>query len=331
MNVRTHISAAIASAIVLGALATATNAETLRISGAGSKNFSQSRAIDEVFVPGVAEVTEGRHEVQTFWGSQLGGNTESVAQVRSGTIFGAYAATSYFASIVPELNAFNLPFLFDSREKALATFDGPIGDEIRAKLEEKGFVVLGFMELGFRQVTNSVRPIATPEDMEGLKIRVQPNPTYMELFRLLGANPIQLDIKDLFSALQQRVADGQENPYVFIDLLGLHEANQKYVTDTAHVYEVMLFVASKEVMDRMSPEDRQAVIELGERTAERQREISAEMDETGKERLLENGYELTTLTPEQRAAFREKSAPIYEELTTGEQGEFAKSLIEAAE
>jgi tripartite ATP-independent transporter DctP family solute receptor len=316
--------------VLAGALMTVpAQAETLRIGSPGNPDFAFAKAIDTVFVPEVAKATQGRHTVQTFWGGQLGGLQESVSQTRNGAMFGTSAATSYFTGFVPELNALNLPFLFDSREQAFKVLDGPIGKELAAKLEEKGFVLLGFFELGFRNITSASKPIATPADLKGMKIRVQPNPLYMDMFKMLGANPVQMDIKDLFSALRQGVVDGHENPFVFINMLKLHEANQKFVTDTGHVYEVMLFVGSKKMMDAMTPADREAIRKAGSAAALRQREISAELDKGGREAVVKQGYTLTTLTAAQRQAFRDATRPMYQQIEKDVGGDLVPRLLKA--
>lgn len=307
-----------------------TQADTLRIAGSGNKNFAYARGVDEGFVPEVAKRLDGRHTVQTFWGNQLGSLQESVAQTRNGTIFGAVASSAYFNSYVPELNVVNLPFLFADRKTAFKVFDGPLGDELAAKLLEKDFVVLGYFELGFRQLTNRVRPITAPADLKGLKIRLQPNPVHMETFRLMGASAVQLDIKDLFSALRQGVVDGQENPFVFIDMLKYHEAGQKYVTDSGHFYDVMLFVAGKRKMDKLSAADQAAIMAAGKAATAHQRKVSEELNQTGLDRMIKNGYKLTTLTPQQREAFRRHSAPIYDQIKKQLGASFVNKFMKAA-
>ncbi len=325
----------LAAALMVGALislsAHQSQAQTvLRVGAAGNKDFAFAKAVDESFVPAVAKATNNCVTVQTFWGNQLGSLQENVGQTRNGTIFATTASTAYFNTYVQELDVVNLPFLFSDRETAFRVFDGPLGQELAAKLLEKGFVVLGYFELGFRQLTNRSRPITSPDGLKGLKIRVQPNPVHLDTFRLLGANPIQIDVKELFEALRQGVVDGQENPYVFIDLLKYHEAGQKYVSDTGHFYDIMLFVASKRLMDELSATDRQAIMKAGAEATAYQRRVSGEMNATGRERMLKNGYQFTQLTPAQREAFRQRSAPIYKQIEDKLGKEFVARFVKAA-
>ena len=145
---------------------------------------------------------------------QLGGAQENVAQTRAGTIAATWVGMAFLARTVPELEAVSLPFMFPSRQVAYRVMDSDtVGKLLEGKLADKGFVLLGFMELGARQVTNSVRPIKTIADLKGLKIRLQPNETHLATFRALGANALAMDIREVYSALQQKVIDGHENPY----------------------------------------------------------------------------------------------------------------------
>ena len=151
--------------------------------------------------------------------------------MRAGTILMTWVGMAFLSRTVPELEAVSLPFLFPNREVAYKVMDGPIGDLIDQKLDDKGFIALGFMELGARQVTNSVRPIKTMADLKGLKIRLQPNETHLATFRALGANPLAMDIREVYSAMEQKVIDGHENPYALILDSRFFEV-QKYVSNT---------------------------------------------------------------------------------------------------
>ncbi len=128
----------------------------------------------------------------------------------AGTVFATWVGMAFLSRTVPELEAVSLPFLFPSREAAFKVIDGPVGGLLEKKLADKGFAPLGFMELGSRQVTNSKRPITSLDDFKGLKIRLQPNETHLATFRALGANAVAMDVKEIYSAMQQGVIDGQE-------------------------------------------------------------------------------------------------------------------------
>ena len=180
---------------------------------------------------------------------QLGGAQENVTQTRAGTIAATWVGMAFLARTVPELEAVSLPFMFPNRQVAYRVMDSDtVGKLLESKLADKGFVLLGFMELGARQVTNSVRPIKTIADLKGLKIRLQPNETHLATFRALGANALAMDIREVYSALQQKVIDGHENPYNLVLASRFFEV-QKYLSNTGHFFDFIAVVANKKVFD----------------------------------------------------------------------------------
>ena len=298
--------------------------QTLRISSGFGDAHSTTRAMREAFAPLVQEGTQGRYEVQIFPNNDLGPAQEMVLQTKAGTIFGLYISSAYFNAEVQELGVTNLPFVFPTREAAFHVLDGPIGQELAVKFEAKGFEVLGYFELGFRHVTNSRGPIMSPEDLRGMKIRLQPNPVHMATFRALGANPVAIDASELFASLRQKVVDGQENPFAVINIYKMYEAAQMFVSDTGHFYDIIVFGVSKNNFERMSPADQRAVREAAQKTVALQREIAASEDAMHMEALREKGVTVTLLTPAQREAFRVATQPVYEEM----RGKLGAELID---
>jgi TRAP-type transport system periplasmic protein len=321
----------LAYASIFGLGAIAAQAEDLRLGSNFGNTHSSTRALQEVFAPKVEELTEGRHTASVFANSELGQTSEMVNQAQSGINFGVYVSTAFYNSQVPQLGVTNLPFVFSDRETAFEVIDGPVGESLKPLFEEKGLVVLGFMELGFRHITNSVHPIVAPADVAGLKIRLQSNPVHIATFNLLGASPVALDGTEIFSALSQGVIDGQENPYSVINNLRLYDAKQKYVTDTGHFFDIIVFAGSKAVLDRMTPEDRAAVIEAGRLATEEQRRIAAADEEANREMVLSKGMERTVLTPEQLEAFRAATAPVYDEVRATLGTEIVDQFLAAVE
>lgn len=305
-----------ASALVgaLGLGISASVADDLRLGSNFGNTHSSTRALKEVFAPKVEELTQGRHTASVFANSELGQSAEMVNQAQSGINFGVYVSTAFYNSQVPQVGVTNLPFVFADRETAFKVIDGPIGDEIKKLFEEKGLVVLGFMELGFRHITNAKHPVIEPKDVAGLKIRLQSNPVHIATFELLGASPVALDGTEIFPALSQGVIDGQENPYAVINNLRLYDAKQKYVSETGHFFDIIVFSASKKVLDGMPPEDRAAVVEAGRLATEEQRRIAAADEAENRNVVASKGVEITVLTPEQREAFRTATAPIYDKV-----------------
>lgn len=289
-----------------------TMAETLRLAGNFPVEHSSSVAMQR-FAEAVAEKTDGALTVETFPAMQLGGAKENVDQVRSGVVFGTWIGSAYLSRTVPELEAVSLPFAYPDRETAFRVIDGPAGDLLEEKLEERGFVALGWMELGSRNVTNSVRPIEKVEDFEGLKVRLQPNETHLATFRAVGANPVSMGISEVYSALQQGVLDGQENPFSIIASRNFNEV-QTYLSDSGHFFDYIVLVANKRKFDRL-PEDQQtAVREAAAEAIARQRDTAAAEDDASRQALIDAGMTFTPLSDETRAALRDRSQSVIGEL-----------------
>ncbi len=282
--------------------------ERLRVAGNFPEDHTATGAM-EVFKEQVEEITNGEIQVDLFPVMQLGGAQENVDQVRSGAIFGVFTSIAYFSRSIPEYEAVSLPFLFDSREQAFALMDGEVGDYLDAKMEDEGFVNLGYMELGFRHVTNNERPITSLDDFDGLRIRLQPNEVHLESMRAVGANPTPMDISEVYSALQQGVLDGQENPYNIIATRGFDEV-QRYLSDSGHFFDFINAVANKEAFDALSPEHQEAVREAMRTAVLWQREQAAALEEQFREELIERGMQFDPISDEVRAQLRDATEGV---------------------
>jgi tripartite ATP-independent transporter DctP family solute receptor len=274
MKPLTRIAAALALA---GALAPALAQQKLQIAGNFATEHPSSVAVDQVFKKEIARLTNNQLQVDVFPAMQLGGAKENVDAVRSGTLALTWVGAAFLSRIVPELEAVSLPFVFPNREAAFRVIDGPVGDAIEAKLQAKGFTSLGWMELGMRHVTNSRGPIRTAADLKGLKLRLQPNETHLATFRALGANPVAMDVKELYSALEQKVVDAQENPYTVIAASRYGEV-QKHISNSGHFFDFIAVVASKKAFDQLKPEHQKAVREAMNATIAYQRKLAAETE-----------------------------------------------------
>jgi TRAP-type transport system periplasmic protein len=301
-----------AALAVLTAVAGPAVATELRLGSGFGEKHSSTVALRTVFADEVASRTAGRYSVSVFPSSELGQAIEMVNQAQAGINFGVFVSSAFYNGQVPQLGVTNLPFAFPDRETAYALFDGPFGESLKPLFEEKGLVVLGFMELGYRNITNSRRPVTTPEDVAGLKIRLQNNPVHIETFKMLGASPTSIDASELFAALSQRVVDGQENPYAVIRSFNMFEAGQTFTTDTGHFYDTIVFAVSKSMLDAMTPEDRAAVVEAGRLATLAQRAQAASEDAANLEALKALGMNVTHLTEEQRKAFRDATRPVWD-------------------
>src|SRR6185369_8877721 len=197
----------------------------------------------------VAAKSGGKIAVKEFASSQLGNELQQQSALQGGVQEMLVASTTSLTGVVKELGLFDFPFLFSNGKQADAMVDGPLGKMLGAKLADKGIVVLGFFDLGFRNVTNSKRPITKGEDLDGLKLRVIPNPVFLETFK---TNPLPMPFAELYNALESKAVDGQENPYSVILSSKFYEV-QKYVSGTNHVYATNPVQFSKRVWEKLSP------------------------------------------------------------------------------
>ncbi|WP_144187046.1 TRAP transporter substrate-binding protein [Elioraea rosea] len=305
---RTALATLAAAPVALAAPAVFAQAQRIRIAGNFATEHSSSVAI-EGFKAEVARLSGGRMEVDTFPAMQLGGAQENVSQVRAGTLLMTWVGMAFLSRTVPELEAISLPFQFPTREAAFKVVDGPVGDLLDGRMADKGFISLGYMELGFRHVTTGQKPIRTVEDLRGLKIRMQPNETHLATFRAIGANPVAMDIRELYSALQQRVVDGQENPYAII-LASRYFEVQKHLTNTGHFFDFISIVANRRAFGAL-PAEQQQIIRTAMGTAiKAQREAAEKTDGEALATLQARGMQYDPLPAAELAKMRALSAGV---------------------
>lgn len=325
-----HIALRIGSAAILAAVATApAAAEKIRIAGNFPVEHSSSQAM-ELFKQELEDATGGALTADIFPAMQLGGAQENVDQVRSGVIFGTWIGIAYLSRTVPELEAVSLPFVFPDREVAFRVIDGKVGELLNERLAEKGYLALGYMELGSRHVTNNVRPIRSADDLAGLKIRLQPNETHLATFRAIGANPVPMGIQEVYSALQQGVLDGQENPYSVIATRRFDEV-QKYLSDSGHFFDFIILVANKDAFAALPPEQQEAVRQAAAKAIAWQRAKAAEEDTAAREALIARGMQFDPLSPEVRAELQERSAGVVDELRAKIGGDIIDAVLAEAQ
>ncbi len=303
--------------------------ERLRVAGNFPTDHSVSRAM-EVFKEEVESASEGEIRVDLFPAMQLGGATENVDQVRSGSIFAVFTSIAYFTRSVPDYEAVSLPFLFDSRDQAFAVMDGPVGEHLDNKMAELGFVNLGYGELGFRHVTNNLHPITSVEDFEGMRIRLQPNEVHLQTFRALGANPVAMDVSELYSALQQGVLDAQENPYNIIASRRFNEV-QEHLSDSGHFYDFINAVANQRRYNALSDEHRAIVDDAMQAAMVWQRYTAAQEEESWRQQLVDEGMVFTPISLELRAELREATMEVAESLEERVDPEFIELVFQEAE
>lgn len=323
---RFTLAACAAAALALAPAAFAQ--QKLQIAGNFAAEHPSSVAVDQVFKKEVARLTNNQLQVDVFPAMQLGGAKENVDAVRSGTLALTWVGGAFLSRIAPELEAVSLPFVFRNRETAFRVIDGPVGAAIDKKLQDKGFLSLGWMELGMRNITNSRGPIKSMADLKGLKLRLQPNETHLATFRALGANPVAMDVKELYSALEQKVVDAQENPYTVISSSRYSEV-QKQLSNSGHFFDFIAVVASKKAFEQLKPEFQKAVREAMSTTIAFQRKLAVESE--GKALAeLKTKMTLTEISPAALDEMRKTTAPVIEEVKKRAGAELVNQVLAEA-
>ena len=260
----------------------------------------------------VDEYTEGEVKVQVFPGAQLGQEPETIEQAQAGIVDLTRVNSVVMANVSPSMGAFTLPYIFSDWDHKYRVLDGEIGDEVFADLEDVGLVGLGYMDAGSRSFyTVEGKPVTSIEDLEGLKIRVQPAPISIRMMELLGAVPTPMNYGEVYSALQTGVIDGAENDYVSYLTSGHYEVAPNYVED-AHLSPPALLLMNKAKFDSLPAEHQEAIRRAGEEASLYEREIMREANEEAREKVEAGG---ATVTEIDNAPFQEAVQPIYEEQT----------------
>ncbi|WP_299867270.1 TRAP transporter substrate-binding protein [uncultured Hoeflea sp.] len=286
---------------------------TLKLAHYGSATDSVTKAAEK-FAELVSEKTGGALAIDLFGNGELGNSPTMLEGVRLGTIDIVTVGNPFFTGSLPQLNLLDLPFLFQSDAHAFAVLDGEVGQSLMGSMSEAGLQGLAFWELGFRNLTNNVRPIEGPADLAGLKIRTTPNPAHVLAFETLGANPTPMPFAEVYSALQTGTIDGQENPVNHIHANKLNEV-QKYMSLTAHAYTTSPLVMNAGRWNGLSPEFQTAISEAAIEAASFQRGLNDEEETSSLEAMKAEGLEVVE-TPDQdafRAAVSEVTRAAYVE------------------
>jgi TRAP-type transport system periplasmic protein len=275
------------------------------------------------------EKTKGQIELVINHSAILGEEEEEIEGLQMGTINLATVSAAPLTGFVKEYMACDLPFMFSSPEQAYKFYDGPIGDELLKLTERIGLVGLAWWENGFRNFTNNVRPITTPADMKGMKIRTMNSPVHMASVKALGANPTVIPFGELYSALQQGVVDGEENPVGNIHANKFYEA-QKYLTLSRHFYDPSPIFISKKTWDTLTDEQKKIMKEAAIIARDHSRKVAND-NEAGLIKDLESkGMKVTVLTPDQVKAFQDATKDVYKDFVDKTGKDFLDKFLKAA-
>ncbi|MEK7710214.1 MAG: DctP family TRAP transporter solute-binding subunit [candidate division NC10 bacterium] len=278
------------------------------------------------------ERTQGRINVKNYFAGQLfaGKQTNEFTLLAQGVADFALGSTINWSPQVKELNLFAMPFMYPSYKALDAVENGEPGRKLFKLIEEKGVVPLAWGENGFRQVTNSKRPIKGPGDLDGLKIRVVGSPIFIDTFRALGANPINMNWGDAQTAFQQGTVDGQENPVVSVITPFKLWTTQKHITLWYYAIDPVILAVSKITWDSLTPADREIVRKTAEEVMAWQKKgarAGLEGSNEAIDNLKKNGMEVVTLSAKDLEAFRAKTRPVHDKWVA----EVGAALVKAAE
>lgn len=304
-------SVAAGACLALAAAGTAEAQQKIRFGWVTPNSPTDPYAITgRLFKEKVEAKTDGKVTVQLFPNRQLGDEKEILEGVRFGTIEAGVITNAVVANVEQALQVNDLPFLYADEPQAHRVLDGELGQDLLARLSDKGVVGLRFCEGGFRNMINNVRPVVKPEDVQGVKYRVMENPVYLGMYSALGGNAVPMAWAEVFSSVQQGALDGLEIPIMIVNATKMYEVT-KYLSLTNHTYSAIVLVMSKRVFDKLPPEQQEAVRAAAAETCDEQRQQNAANVKKTVDELKTKGMEVNAV--QDPAAFRKLVQPVYEE------------------
>jgi len=280
------------------------------------------------FAEKVKARTGGKVEVQVFPNGSLGSDPQMISAVRGGTLDITLTGNPFFTGMAPKLNVLDLPFLFASRAHVAKVLDGAIGNALRADLEGSNLKALATWEVGWRNLTNSRRPVATAADIKGLKIRTTPNPAHVKAFQLLGAVPTPMPFTELFNALEQKTVDGQENPVTLILNAKFFEV-QKHLSLTKHAFTSAPLVMNNDKFKALAPDIQAALVASAAELAIAQRKMNEDAEASSLEALKKAGMQAVE-KPDTESFSRIVTEEVRKEFVTKFGAETLDAIVKAA-
>ncbi|ABM35369.1 TRAP transporter substrate-binding protein [Polaromonas naphthalenivorans] len=313
---RTVIAAAAAVALSasFSALAQDIKPRLIRFGYGLNEQSNQGRAA-KVFADEVAKASGGKMKVRAIGAAALGPDTQMQQALIGGAQEMMVGSTATLVGITKEMALWDTPFLINNTKEADALLDGPIGEKIKDKLQDKGLVGLVYWENGFRNLTNSKRPVTKVEDLDGIKLRVMQNNVFLSSFKTLGANAIPMAFSELFGALETKTVDGQENPYNTILSSKFYEV-QKYLTVTNHVYSPWIVLVSKKWWDQLSKAEQKVLMDAAKTSRDYERKDTREEASKAMADLKAKGMLVNELAPAEADRMRNKLTRVYAEIGT---------------
>jgi tripartite ATP-independent transporter DctP family solute receptor len=319
-----NLLAAAALATPFTALAADFQPRIIRLGFGLAEDSAQGRAA-KFFSEDLARRTGGKLRAKGFASASLGSDIQMQNALLGGAQEMAVVTTATLVGIVDDFGVFDLPFVIRTEKEADAVLDGPFGTKLADKLAAKGLVGLVYWENGFRNLTNSKRPITRMEDLQGVKLRVMQNPVYIDMFNSFGANSIPLSFSELFTALESKTVDGQENPVNTIQSSKFYEV-QKYLSITKHVYSPWILLASKKWWDGLSADERKAVSESATASRDFQRKDSREAGAKALDVLKQKGMQVTVVSDKELDRMQDAARPAIAKFSANGHAELVKEL-----
>ncbi|CAN7252955.1 MULTISPECIES: TRAP transporter substrate-binding protein [unclassified Variovorax] len=304
------VAVALAAGVAAGAAQAQFKERNFRVSNGVSKEHPMGNGLAKMGAC-TLEKSGGKMKIQPFWDGALGNDLTGTQSVRTGSLEMVITSTAPVVSIVPELGVFDLPFLFNTSSEADKVLDGKVGDWFAAKLPAVGLVNLAWWENGFRHTTNSKRPINKVEDFDGVKMRVMQNTIFLDTFKTLGSNAVPMAFTEVYSALETKTVDGQENPFTNIENMKFYEV-QKYLTLTKHAYSPTLVLFSRKIWDTLSPQEQTTLRECALQGRDEQRRANRAMEARSVDNLKAKGMAVNEIAPAEMQRIRDRSSVIYE-------------------
>lgn len=318
MTIRRHLLASLAAlscaaAPWLPAQAADIEARTIKFPSASNKGHPQVLGVEK-FAELAAKKSGGKFSVKPFPGGTLGPDLQTVSAMQGGTVEMTVMNASLLAGNVKEMAIFDFPFLFNDAREADAVADGPVGQKLLDKLQERGLVGLAYWDLGFRQVHTAKRPIPKADDFKGMKMRVIPTPIYVDFMKAMGASPVPMPFTETYTALEQGAIDGMTNPLLNITD-GKYNEVSKYLTITNHMYTPQAVIVSKKFWDKLSATEQKILREAAQETAIYQRKVARDEAAKALAELKKRGMTVYELSPEEVAKMRERAKPVIAKFT----------------
>ena len=313
---RTLVAAAAATVLTasFSALAQDIKPRLIRFGYGLNEASNQGRAA-KVFADAVDKASGGKMKVRAIGAAALGPDNQMQQALIGGAQEMMVGSTATLVGITKEMALWDTPFLINNVKEADTLLDGPIGNKIKDKLQEKGLVGLVYWENGFRNLTNSKRPVTKIEDMDGIKLRVMQNNVFLNSFKTLGANAVPMAFSELFGALETKTVDGQENPYNTILSSKFYEV-QKYLTVTNHVYSPWIVLVSKKWWDTLSKAEQTVLTDAAKISRDFERKDTREAASKAIAELKAKGMLVNELSLAEASRMRDKLTRVYAEIGT---------------